>query len=181
MANEATSIRYLHQALTIPDGAHKHQLQLGTWMTAPHSANQHDPALYPDPYIQARSVLHVDSETVKKPERYGDLKPWRVGANMYKGRTFAEKEILAAGACIITLWDIKPAEGKWKVPGMGQGVGVMRPVEAARVAISRRQLEPLEIIDRFISFVRRAFPGISWPVGVTLVKIYGFASLKEDK
>ena len=59
---------------------------------------------------------------------------------MCKGRSFAEKEILALGAAVIGLWDIEPASGTWKIPTMIPGTGVKKPVEDIRVVIKRRPI-----------------------------------------
>jgi cytochrome P450 len=139
MANEATSIRYVARPITINDGAHKHVLNPGTFVTAPLSLIQRDPSVYADPdkFIPDR-FLEADPETAKTVARYGRLRPWGSGAASCKGRTFAEKEIVALGTAIIALWDIGPASGTWKLPAMVPGTGVKRPVEDIRVVIRRR-------------------------------------------
>ncbi|CAG8984051.1 hypothetical protein HYALB_00002992 [Hymenoscyphus albidus] len=139
MVNEATSIRMVARPITLTDGDHEHQLQPGMFVSAPHVITQRDPSIYPDPdrFIPDRFLV-VDAESGKSGAKYGKLKPWGSGAGMCKGRTFAEKEILSLGACIISLWDISPASGTWKLPSMMPGTGVRRPVEDIRVRITRR-------------------------------------------
>ncbi len=139
MANEATSIRYVARLITINDGACKHELKPGTFVSAPHSLIQRDPSVYADPdkFIPDR-FLDVDPESGKAVARYGRLKPWGSGTAMCKGRTFAEKEIMLLGASIIGLWNIGPVGGSWKIPAMVPGTGVKKPVEDIRVVITRR-------------------------------------------
>lgn len=139
MANEATSIRYVARPVIINDGEHKHELKPGMFVSAPHSVIQRDPTVYPDPdkFVPDR-FLDVDPESGKLSARYGKLRPWGSGAAMCKGRSFAEKEIIALAAAIISIWDIGPASGTWKVPTMVPGTGVKKPVEDIRVVISQR-------------------------------------------
>ena len=139
MANEATSIRYVAQPVSINDGMHKHELKPGMFVSAPHSVIQRDPSVYADPdeFVPDR-FLETDAESGKLVARYGKLRPWGSGAAMCKGRTFAEKEIMALGAAIISLWDIEPAAGPWKLPAMIAGTGVKKPVQDIRVVIKRR-------------------------------------------
>jgi cytochrome P450 len=139
MANEATSIRYIARPATVNDGANKHQLKPGMFVSAPHSLIQRDLSVYADPdkFVPDR-FLESDPESGKLIARYGRLKPWGSGAAMCKGRTFAEKEIVALSAAIMMLWNIGPAGGTWKLPAMVPGTRVKKPVEDIRVVITRR-------------------------------------------
>ncbi|KIX92354.1 uncharacterized protein Z520_11962 [Fonsecaea multimorphosa CBS 102226] len=144
LTNEPTSIRYVARPITIHDGTYQHELQPGTFVSAPHSLTQRDPSVYADPndFIPDRFLQVVDPESGKLRAAYGKaLRPWGSGAAMCKGRTFAEKELVVLGAAIIGLWDIKPAAGgceRWEVPAMIPGTGVKKPVRDIRVRISRR-------------------------------------------
>ena len=52
---------------------------------------------------------------------------------------FAEKELMAIGAALVTLWDISPVGGgEWTVPEMVGGPGPVKPKEEVRVVIKRR-------------------------------------------
>ncbi|KAJ9615483.1 hypothetical protein H2200_001558 [Cladophialophora chaetospira] len=139
LANEAASIRYVARPITVNDGDLKHELKPGTFVSAPHSLIQRDPLVYADPdrFIPDRFV-EVDPESGKLVARYGRLKPWGSGTAQCKGRPFAEKEILMLGSAIISLWNIAPAGGTWKLPAMVPGTGVEKPVEDIRVVITRR-------------------------------------------
>lgn len=141
MANEATSIRYVHEPITLQDGDIQHILRPGMFVSAPHSVNQRDPSIYanPDQFIPDR-FLETNSESGKTFARYGKLRPWGVGAAMCKGRSFAEKEIMALSAAVISVWDIHPATGEWQIPAMLPGTGVKKPAKDVRVRIQRRQL-----------------------------------------
>jgi cytochrome P450 len=141
LSNEATSIRYVARPVTIEDGGHNHQLKAGTWVSTPHGVIQKDPAIFPDPhkFIPGR-FLERDAETGGRITRYGRLTPWGMGPGICKGRSFAEKEILTIAAAIVSLWDIAPASGSWKIPAMRPGTGVMCPVEDIRVIVRRRTL-----------------------------------------
>lgn len=139
MVNEATSLRQVMRPVTVDDGGHQHKLLPGTWISAPHAGLQHDPSIFPEPekFIPDR-FLEVDEDSGRQVPRYGRLKPWGAGTGICKGRTFAEKEILGIGACFISLWDMDPVGGAWKVPGGFPGTGVKRPTKEVRVIIKRR-------------------------------------------
>ena len=141
LTNEATSIRYVVQPITVQDGKHSHELKPGMFVSAPHAVTQRDPGIYaePDRFVPERFLI-TDHETGILRARYGALKPWGVGAAMCKGRSFAEKEIIALSAAIISLWDIEPAEGCWKIPTMIPGTGVKKPIKDVRVRITRRSI-----------------------------------------
>ncbi|KAE8151561.1 cytochrome P450 [Aspergillus avenaceus] len=141
MANDPTSIRYVARPMTVNDGPFKHDLKPGTFVSAPFSLVSQDPSVFANPgeFVPDR-FLEVDPDSGKHMARYGRLRPWGTGTAMCKGRTFAEKEIMSMGAAIVSLWDIEPATGPWRVPPMVPGAGVKSPVEDIRVAISRRAL-----------------------------------------
>ncbi|KAK1082566.1 hypothetical protein LTR33_003838 [Friedmanniomyces endolithicus] len=105
MANEAASSRYVARPVTIDDGAYKHDLRPGMFISAPHPVNQRDPLVYPNPdrFLPDR-FLEIDPEAGKSVPRYGKLRPRGTDAAMCKGRTFAEREIKVLGAAIISLW-----------------------------------------------------------------------------
>ncbi|KAI9669436.1 MAG: hypothetical protein M1831_000473 [Alyxoria varia] len=155
LAIDVASIRYVARPITINDGAYKHNLKPGMFVSAPHSLMQKDPSIYADPekFVPDRFLM-VDPGTGKRVARNGGaecggpgqetsstpLKPWGSGAAMCKGRTFAEKQIMALGAAIISLWDISPAGGgAWELPAMVPGTGVKKPVADIRVVITRRK------------------------------------------
>jgi cytochrome P450 len=141
LSNEPTSIRYVARPVKVEDGGHNHQLKAGTWVSVPHGVIQKDPAIFPDPnkFLPER-FLETDAETGHRVARYGRLTPWGLGPGICKGRSFAEKEILTIAAAIVSLWDITPASGAWKIPAMRPGTGVMCPVEDIRVVVRRRVL-----------------------------------------
>ncbi|KAK6214260.1 Superoxide dismutase [Mn], mitochondrial [Pestalotiopsis sp. IQ-011] len=139
LGSEATSIRRVSKPMTVPDGAHTHHLQAGSFISTAWSTSQSDPSVYPEPekFIPER-FLEFDAETGRKAARYGRLRPWAVGGGSCKGRTFAEKEILTIAACMLCVWEIEPAGGKWQIPAMIPGTGAKRPVNDVRVIFKRR-------------------------------------------
>ncbi|KAH7191995.1 cytochrome P450 [Fusarium flagelliforme] len=139
LVNEPTSIRHVSKSVSITDGDRQHNLNQGTYISVPLALKSRDPALYEDPdsFIPDR-FLETDSQTGKATARYGKLKPWGIGAAMCKGRTFAEKEIISLGSAVVSLWDIKPVDGVWRLPAMIPGTGVKKPVNDIRVIIQRR-------------------------------------------
>ena len=138
--NEPTSIRYVARPITIKDGYLNHQLQEGTFVSAPFAVGNHDPSVYADPEkFNPTRFLERDAKSGKGTARYGKMKPWGSGSAMCKGRTFAEKEILVLTAAIINMWDFAPANEVWKLPAMVPGTGVRKPRKDIRVVISKRQ------------------------------------------
>ncbi|KAF1945303.1 putative cholesterol 7-alpha-monooxygenase [Clathrospora elynae] len=128
MVNEPTSIRLATRFVTVSDGDLKHELKPGMFISVPHSLINHDLSRF----------LHPDPDSGKLLARYGKLKPWSSGVGMCKGRPWAEKETLCLGAAIISLWDIEPTNGTWKLPAMMPGTAVKKPVEDIPVLIKRR-------------------------------------------
>ncbi|TWU73447.1 hypothetical protein ED733_004651 [Metarhizium rileyi] len=141
MVNEPTSIRYVAHPTTVKDGELEHTLSPGTFVSVPHSLVNHDPTVFAEPgsFVPDR-FLETDAASGKSTARYGRLRPWGAGAAMCKGRTFAEKEIMALGAAVISLWDIAPVGGTWIVPDTVPGTGVKKPARDVRVLLSRRRL-----------------------------------------
>ncbi|KAI5456004.1 putative cytochrome P450 [Mariannaea sp. PMI_226] len=141
MVNEPTSVRYVAKPMTLTDGDFEHKLQPGTFVSVPYTLDNYDPAIFSDPeQFTPERFLEMDTESGKPAARYGRLRPWGVGAAMCKGRTFAEKEIVTAGAAIISLWDINPVGNVWELPPSMPGTGVKKPVKDIRVAISQRKM-----------------------------------------
>jgi cytochrome P450 len=140
LANDATSIRYVHKPLNLRDGPHMHAIQPGTFLSTPHGIHQRDPDVYENPEsFKPDRFLETDEKTGKRSARYGKLKPWGGGVGICKGRTFAEKEIITLCVAIMAVWEIAPADGRWKMPGMIPGTGAMQPSEEIRVRITRRE------------------------------------------
>ena len=144
LANEATSIRYVARPVIVKDGSYQHEIKPGTYISVPHALKQQDPSVYSEPekFVPER-FLETDSKNGRTVARYGVLKPWGVGPAMCKGRTFAEKELMALSAAIVSLWDLSPANasGEWEVPAMMPGTGVKKPAKDIRVKIMRRAVE----------------------------------------
>lgn len=138
LCSEPTSIRHVVQPLSVFDGGNKDLLQPGTYISVSLAARQKDPLCFPNPegFEPERFLsLHEDGSQVL---RMGKLRPWSIGPGSCKGRTFAEKEILAIAAAIITVWEIEPVGGVWKVPRMAPGTGAKKPLDALRVRLMRR-------------------------------------------
>lgn len=60
---------------------------------------------------------------------------------MCKGRAFAMRELLMYSALIITMYDIRPPDGKeWVVPKTVKQAATKHPASKTRVWIKRRKL-----------------------------------------
>jgi cytochrome P450 len=144
LCNDATSIRYIARPVTLPDAnGLSHTLAPGTFLSTPHGLHQLDPTHYPSPQtFKPDRFVTTDPKSGAKSAKYGALKPWGAGQGICKGRTFAEKEILALVVAIFQLWDISPAEERedWAVPHPVPGTGAMMPSHEVRVRIQRRRI-----------------------------------------
>lgn len=64
---------------------------------------------------------------------------------MCKGRGFANREMVMFTSILISLYDIKPPEGKgWKIPKTDKKVGTRYPRSPIKVWIKRRDLAEKE-------------------------------------
>jgi cytochrome P450 len=68
----------------------------------------------------------------------GSMRTFGGGATMCKGRQFAEREVLAVVAAVLTMWEIEPVGGRWKDPGRIIGSGALIPKKDVRVKLRRR-------------------------------------------
>ncbi|KAL2677162.1 hypothetical protein Neosp_010930 [[Neocosmospora] mangrovei] len=141
IANDPAVIRRVERPTTIKDGELEHHLQAGSFISMPTSLTNSDPAIFAEPekFIPER-FLERSPATGNMTARYGRLRPWGMGSSMCKGRTFAQKHMTVVDATIISLWDIEPASGTWKIPVMIPGSSAKRPAEDIRVVIKRRVL-----------------------------------------
>jgi cytochrome P450 len=138
--NEPTSLRYVARAVVINDGDAKHEINPGTYLSAPHSIINRNLLVFSEPdNFNPDRFLKPDQESGKLVAQYGRLKPWGSGTAICKGRTFAEKETILVGAAIISLWDIKPVSGSWELPKMLASTRVKKPVSDVRVLVTRRR------------------------------------------
>lgn len=140
LVNEANSIRYLTSPVPLSSSSSSTTTTLPshTFISALMSLPDHDPTVYTSPETFVPERFLETSADGKLVARYGKLRPWGVGAGMCKGRTFAEKEILAVGAAVMGMWDVGPVGGKWELPERIPGTGVQKPVRDVRVVITRR-------------------------------------------
>ena len=118
-------------------------LRAGTFVHIPLAVHQLDPRFFPSPnaFRPERFLQLSDKDDGKLIAHHGTLKPWGGGHSICKGRIFAEREILAFVAGVVSLWDMKPAgPGGWKVPSHRRSTAVALPASDIRVALQRRDL-----------------------------------------
>lgn len=138
LCSDPTSIRKVVQPVSVFNDGNKDSLQPGTYISVSLAARQKDPLCFPNPDdFDPERFLSLREDGSQVP-RMGKLRPWSIGPGSCKGRTFAEKEILVTTAAIITVWEIQPVGGVWKVPRMAPGTGAKKPLDTLRVQLTRR-------------------------------------------
>lgn len=108
-----------------------------------HAIAQHDSRYWQNPEVfDARRFLTKGKDGQTRLDYY-TLQPWGEGPSMCKGRKFAQGEIMAITAALLTVWDIKPVGGVWKDPGRKRVIAssAHRPKRNLRVMFSRRNLK----------------------------------------
>lgn len=121
--------------------ARSYKMSKGEFIAVPHGVHQADPKYFPNPetFDPRRFLVPDESDPSRLRADVRTLRPFGGGVTMCKGRLFAEREILAYVAAILTMWEIKPAAGStWKEPGHRVGSGAFLPASNVRVQISRR-------------------------------------------
>ncbi|CAH0058859.1 unnamed protein product [Clonostachys solani] len=134
VTEESILFRRVTEKLTLDDGKDQYQLRPGSWLSVSTALTRHDSSIYPRP-LEFLPDRFVEASTAS----YKTLRPWGLGLTMCKGRTFAEKKVLAIAASMIALCDIEQAGGEWQHPGFRTGATILAPASKLRVRIKRRR------------------------------------------
>ena len=113
----------------------------GEFIAVPHGVHQADPKYFanPEKFDPRRFLVPAENDPSKSQADIRTMRPFGGGVTMCKGRTFAEREILAYVAAILTMWEISPAGGsRWKFPSHRVGSAVFLPASNVRIRIKRR-------------------------------------------
>ena len=96
--------------------AQAYTLRKGQFVCIPHSVHQNDKRYFPNPEIfdLKRFLVEDEKDSQKVIADMGTMNPFGGGSSMCKGRTFAEREVLAFAAGILAIWDLEPLDGAWK-------------------------------------------------------------------
>ncbi|KAJ5097017.1 cytochrome P450 [Penicillium angulare] len=144
LTEESILFRNVTQKVTMDDGEKQHELSSGSWISISNCLTKHHPSLYPEPHeFKPCRFIEDSKEGGKRIVSYKALRPWGIGAGMCKGRTFAEKELLAVAASMITIWDIEPMDGLWKHPGFQAGATILGSGGNVRVRMKRRDADSI--------------------------------------
>ncbi|KAI9785035.1 MAG: hypothetical protein M1839_001232 [Geoglossum umbratile] len=142
------SVRHIVKDFTItedekngPGDTRSFALKAGEYLGIPSDVHQSDPRYFPSPELFKADRFLVQKPGGKTEADIGTLRPYGGGVAMCKGKLFAEGEVLAYVAGIITLWDFEPigADG-WRIPSHVKASGVTFPKTDIRVRIRRRKL-----------------------------------------
>ncbi|KAL4898399.1 cytochrome P450 [Aspergillus ambiguus] len=112
----------------------------GESIAVPHGVLHNDPRYFsnPDQFDPLRFIV-TDPETGSQRAELHTIYPFGGGASGCKGRVFAEREILAFVAAIISMWNIEPADGKdFTLPKHRPSSGAYLPSSDIRVRLSMR-------------------------------------------
>jgi Cytochrome P450 len=135
-----------------------YRFERGSYICIPHGVHQMDERYWKDPKTFNPRRFFVDNnnnanenigdEKEQQTERektkstttvdMGTMRVFGGGSTMCKGRNFAEREVLAFVAGVLTVWDIQPVEGKWRDLGGVVGAGMLVPKRDVRVRLKRR-------------------------------------------
>ena len=114
----------------------------GEYICIPHGVHNRDGRYFPDPatFNPRRFFVVSDAEqdATQVSVDMGSMRVFGGGATMCKGRQFAEREVLAVVAAVLTGWDIEPVGGRWRDPGRIMGSGASLPKKDVRVKLRRR-------------------------------------------
>ena len=117
------------------------RLEAGTFLVAPLGIQHHDASCFDNPLLfNSRRFLSTGRDGKPKCDP-GALKPWGVGESACPGRHFAEKQVLAFVAAILSLWDMEPIGWKgWAIPSHDVHLVVATPRTDLRVLVRPREL-----------------------------------------
>jgi len=112
----------------------------GDIVAVPHGAHQIDPRYFADPdKFDPYRFIVTDPGTGKASVDTHTTRPFGGGASMCKGRIFAEREIAAFTAAILSLWDIEPVSQKgWTIPDHKAASAIYLPAQDVRVRLKHR-------------------------------------------
>lgn len=142
----------------------------GDYVVVPHTLHHYDDRYFPEPYTfnprrfwvpadaarafhQPVSALSEKQGRELDPEKvevtYLTSHPWGGGAQLCKGKKFAEFEVMVISAAILYLWDLTPVktdwkgemveEDKWTHPGRANKSATARVGREVWVKVGRRE------------------------------------------
>lgn len=117
-----------------------YKLQRGDYIAISHGAHQKDDRYFHNPgQYDPQRFIRRDSETGETKVDSRTITPFHDNIFEGKGQHFAEREIFAFTAAILSLWDIEPVGEKgWKIPGHKSSVGTFLPLNDIRVKMKMR-------------------------------------------
>lgn len=150
----AASVRSVSNSIEVhepPEGAtlvrplRSYVLEAGHLVATPLGLRCHDPSYdrCEDVFDPSRFLVPSEDDGTKQTVTEGTLKPWGLGVSTCSGRAYAEKEVLAFVAGILTLWEFEPAQSRdWEVPQGTERSVTSIPSADLRVRIKSRPLSP---------------------------------------
>lgn len=117
-----------------------YKLRKGEYVAVSHGAYQNDTRYFQNPgRYNLQRFIQTDSETGEKRFDMHTITFFDDNTFECKGYVFAEREILAFTAAILSLWDVEAFNGKdWRIPGHKLAVGAFPPKKDVRVKIRAR-------------------------------------------
>ncbi|KAL2808162.1 cytochrome P450 [Aspergillus granulosus] len=118
-----------------------YDLKNGELIVIPHGVLHNNPTQFPNPEkFDPLRFIQTDPETGERRAHLDGMAPFGGGMPAGKGQAFAEKEILAMSAAIVSLWQVTPAGGKkeFAIPEHKISSAAFLPKNDIRVRISSR-------------------------------------------
>lgn len=132
------------EATTIPP-LRSYVLEAGNLVATPLGLRCNDPSYdrCGDVFDPSRFLGPSENDGIRQTAAEGTLKPWGLGVSTCPGRVYAEKEVLAFVAGILTLWEFEPAQSRdWEVPQGAERSVTSIPSADLRVRVRSKPLSP---------------------------------------
>ena len=136
-----SSVRYVREDILLQD---QYLLKKGMVVQMPMAVMHSDASAWGADVkdFQARRFLKQRNDPKEFKTNATAYRPFGGGASLCPGRHFVTLEAMALAAYSVLLFDVVPAEGKWKIPRQKQesmATNVFPPAEDIKVRFNKRQ------------------------------------------
>lgn len=141
-------LRTTHEDIKISGGLQKEEytLRKGENILCPHALVLHDPVTFssPDQFIADRFIVSLPDNPGDVDSSVGTTELFKDSTSMFGATDLMEEVCLSFAAGVLMMWDIEPVVNErgrkdWKIPKLGTGNGIARPVGDVRASIKQRE------------------------------------------